>query len=108
MRTGKTGAATTIDSAPYSAFIAQCQLRKMGKYGSRKANLARTIEGNANYALMKKNLADSGENKVLHALVDYRDNNKVIIKREMTPVEAWKKSAFLKGTGKAWARIAHW
>ena len=45
--------------------------------------------------------------EVPHHLIDYRNGNKVILKKVLTRLEASKKNEFLQGSGKAWARVDH-
>ena len=40
-----------------------------------------------------------------YVLIDYRDGNKIILKRAFSRLEAYRKNLFLKGTGKAWANV---
>lgn len=61
------------------------------------------------YALNVGEALAEGEvcGEVPHHLIDYRNGNRVILKKMLTRFEAAKKNDFLKGSGKAWARVDH-
>jgi hypothetical protein len=39
-------------------------------------------------------------------LIDYRDNNRRLLKRAFTRLEAWRRNKTLKGSGRAWALVS--
>ncbi len=87
----------------HSSIIAQGVLHrnKNRKPTGRIATAQRSRDGQINEG---QNRGDNYGDCMYH-LIDYRNGNKVIMKKIMPRIDAYRKNAFLAKSGKAWARV---
>ena len=87
---------------------AQCELQRMRHRShtdkTRDKKLSRRLQTLERQGWREHDVI-YGAREFRYALIDYRNNNKVILTKTFTKLQAYKHNIFLKGTGKAWALV---
>jgi hypothetical protein len=95
---GRSAQCISPDNLAKTVLTAKLESKRLGRrphavsFGHKKNILTKVSEGD-------------GDHEYCFALVDYKDNSKIIKKFVMSYLEAHKKNNVLKDLGIAWARI---